>query len=358
MNDEEFAATLAAARLTAGGLPASPVAPPTVVPYRGHPPSRVQTVTDYRITGNDNPANGSARPADGRCRAACGTPLNDALIDREADRSGLHACCAEPTTPPSTLVDIEGALARYEASRPRSVQTTLGPSELGTPCRRQIAMKLAGIERRERGGLPWAPMCGTAVHSLMEDVLEAENARLGRVRWVIEETVNLDDELFGHGDAYDSDHALVVDWKYTGTTARRKASRRTVPNAELVSPDYRVQAHLYGLGHENAGRPVRFVRLVMLARSHDFRESVEWTEEYRPDIALDAMTRFYATRDQVLSLDAARYPARLAAIEATPGEACKWCPFQRVTPPDGLDVDATGCVGNTAASSDPNAFFK
>jgi hypothetical protein len=192
----------------------------------------------------------------------------------------------------------------------------------------------------------------------MEDVLRAENERLGRERWIIEQKVKLDDELSGHGDAYDADHALVVDWKYTGTTARRKATRRTVPNAELVSRDYRVQAHLYGLGHANAGRPVRFVRLVLLARSHDFGESVEWTEEYRPDIAVDAMTRFYAIRDKTTNLDAARHPERLAEIDAAPGEACKWCPFRRPPVVGGKPVDATGCVGDLADAGSIAGFLR
>lgn len=353
LDSEAFAAALAAATLTRAGLVAETM-PDSPASARAKPEGNF-TSSDYRITGNDNPVITRPRSSDaGRCRAACGAPLSLVLVDRDADLSGLHANCAEPPEPPSTLADIEGALWRYETSRPRSVQRTLGPSELGTPCRRQIALKLAGVERRERGGLPWAPMCGTAVHGLMESVLEAENEMLGRPRWIIEETVQLDDELKGHGDAYDSDNALVIDWKYTGTTARRKASRRSVPNAELVSTEYRVQAHLYGLGHENAGRRVTHVRLVMLARSHDYGESVEWTEEYRPDIALDAMTRFYATRDEVLNLDGATHPERLAAIEATPGDACKWCPFQRPGP----DVDATGCVGNTARLTDPAAFFR
>lgn len=298
------------------------------------------------------------RRATARCRADCGERLADALIDRP-DGTGLHALCNEPPEPPSTLAVVRDALMRYEASRPRTVQTTLGPSELGTPCARQIALKLAGVQRHERG-LPWAPMCGTAVHGLMEDVLRAENERLGRQRWIIEQEVRLDAELTGHGDAYDTDHALVVDWKYTGTTARRKASRRTVPNEQLVSPEYRTQAHLYGLGHRNAGRPVRHVRLVLLARSHDFSESVEWTEEYREDIALDAMTRFYAIRDRVTELHAwvAAFPERLIEIEATPGDACKWCPFQRVTPPGGLMVDATGCAGNTEAHANVDLYFR
>lgn len=312
LNPDEFAETLATARLAAAGL---------------QPEIITKPYPNYGITENINP-----------------------VIEPDPAPT-------PPSTlaeiPPSTLAEMEQALARYDASRPRSVQTRLGPSELGTPCRRQIALKLAGVQRQPRAGLPWAPLCGTAVHSLMESVLEAENERLGRQRWVIEETVQLDDELSGHGDAYDTDNALVVDWKYTGTTARRKASRRTVPNDQLVSPEYRVQAHLYGLGHKNAGRPVRHVRLVMLARSHDYRESVEWTEAYNEQIAIDAMTRFYHTRDQVINMAAANNPERLTAIEATPGDACTWCPFQRPGP----EVDATGCAGNTAKHTDPDRFF-
>jgi hypothetical protein len=259
--------------------------------------------------------------------------------------------------PPSTLDEMRDALQRHENSRPRSVQKTLGPSELGTPCDRQVALKLAGVQRHERG-LPWAPMCGTAVHGLMEEVLRAENERLGRERWIIEQQVQLDDELSGHGDAYDTDWGMVVDWKYTGTTARRKASRRTVPNHELVSPDYRIQAHLYGLGHRNAGRDVRYVRLVLLARSHDYAESVEWTEPYDERIAVDAMMRFYAIRDHVINEQMAQHPERAIAIEAAPGDACKWCPFQRVTPPGAPIVDATGCAGNTEAHANVELFFR
>lgn len=258
--------------------------------------------------------------------------------------------------PPSTLAEMRDALTRFENSRPRSTQTTLGPSELGTPCDRQIALKLAGVKRHDRG-LPWAPMCGTAVHGLMEEVLRAENERLGRERWIIEQKVMLDDELSGHGDAFDTDWGMVVDWKYTGTTARRKAARRSVPNHELVSAEYRVQAHLYGLGHRNAGRDVRYVRLVLLARSHDYSESVEWTEPYDESIAVNAMTRFYAIRDRVVNEGIAARPALAVNILGAPGEACKWCPFQRPTPPGGEPVDATGCVGNTEAHANVDLFF-
>lgn len=280
----------------------------------------------------------------------------EVLTWAEPERTPATEAVAEQP-PPSTLADMREALQRYENSRPRTIQKTLGPSELGTPCDRQIALKLAGVARHDRG-LPWAPMCGTAVHELMEKVLHAENERLGRQRWIIEQQVQLDDELSGHGDAFDTDWGMVVDWKYTGTTARRKAARKSVPNSELVSMEYRTQAHLYGLGHRNAGRNVRFVRLVLLARSHDFTESVEWTEAYDERIAVDAMMRFYNIRDAVINTGAAQYPEALIAVPSEPGEACKWCPFQRVTPPGGKHVDATGCVGITEAHANVELFFR
>lgn len=337
VDEGEFAALLAQAALTRAGLQPEQLSP------------------DYRIAVNTNPVITND--------TAVITP--DAPTPERLTRADVarlydvpeHVLRDPAPPPPSTLDEVRDALMRYEASRPRTVQTTLGPSELGTPCSRQIAMKLAGVQRHERG-LAWAPMCGTAVHSLMEDVLTRDNERLGRQRWVIEETVHLDDELTGHGDAYDSDHALVIDWKYTGTTARRKAARKTVPNDQLVSTEYRVQAHLYGWGHERAGRPVRHVRLVMLARSHDFGESVEWTEEYRPDIAVDAMIRFYSIRDQVVNSDMATHPERLADIESAPGEACKWCPFRRMPEQGRPEVDATGCVGDLADKGSPAAFLR
>ncbi|MFI6160367.1 hypothetical protein ACIA59_10505 [Micromonospora haikouensis] len=256
--------------------------------------------------------------------------------------------------PPSTVAEMREVLAHLDASRPRSKQTRLGPSELGTPCQRQIAMKLVGIERQpEDKRPPWAPMQGTAMHALMEEALRFHNQQLGRERWLIEEKLIVDpglpdvDPITGHGDAYDLDAQMVVDWKYTGVTALRAVKRKTIPNSELVKPEYRVQAHLYGRGHERAGRPVKFVRLVFLARSHDYADSAEWTEEYRPDIAEWAVDRYFVTHDLIGNgphgLDLAANPDRWDLVPAKPGKVCGWCPFRRVGGP----ADATGCPGDT-----------
>jgi hypothetical protein len=249
---------------------------------------------------------------------------------------------AEPE-PPSTLIGLRPTIVAFDATRDRSVQVRLGPSELGTPCRRQIAGKLAGVPQRVESKPPWAPLCGTAVHSLMEDVLRFENDQLGRERWIIEQNLTIaggDDgirhvsdtwegePLTGHGDAYDQDIDTVVDWKYTGTTARQQAARRTIPAAKRIGSEYRVQGHLYGKGHANAGRPVKWVRVVFLARSHDYDQGVEWTERYRPDVAQWALNRYADIQREVAALELAARPERLGEVKASPSDkTCAWCPF-------------------------------
>ncbi|NIL59705.1 hypothetical protein [Salinispora arenicola] len=274
------------------------------------------------------------------------------ISDLRAPSTAGPAAAVACGPPPSTVDEMRDVLADLDASRPRSRQTRLGPSELGTPCQRQIAMKLAGIVRQpEDKRPPWAPMQGTAMHGLMEEALRFHNQQLGRQRWLIEEQLVVDpglpgvEPITGHGDAFDQVHATVVDWKYVGVTQLRKVKRKTVPNEQLVKPEYRVQAHLYGRGHERAGRDVRYVRLVFLARSHDYSDSAEWTEQYRPDIAEWAVDRYFATHDLIgpHGLDLAADPDRWDLVPAAPGDACDWCPFRRVGGP----ADITGCPGNT-----------
>ncbi|MER5703497.1 hypothetical protein ABT023_16350 [Micromonospora sp. NPDC002296] len=254
--------------------------------------------------------------------------------------------------PPSTVRELRQVLIDFERSRPRSMQKALGPSELGTPCQQQMARKLAGAPRRPITDPTWAPFQGTAVHASMEDVVAFWNTQLGRERWLAEDRLTVDpgldgvDPIEGNGDAFDTDFGMVVDWKHVGKTALeklRRGKRLGKPTAEQVSAEYRIQGHLYGLGHERKGRPVRFVRLVLLARSHNYDDSEEWTEEFNPDIAYLAIDRYYATVQLVDDLNVAAAPALIAAVPASPHrDTCKWCPFNRPGQPSNWD----GCPGD------------
>jgi hypothetical protein len=272
----------------------------------------------------------------------CNQPIDPVHVDRST-----HPACdpAVVELPPSTVIEMRDVLSDLDASRPRSRQTAPGPSELGTGCQRQLAMKLAGLPRQLPDKRPpWAPIQGTAIHAHMAQALEYHNQQLGRQRWIIEQQVQVDAEIAGAGDAYDTDHHMVVDWKYVGVTTLRKVKRSTVANHLLVSSDYRVQAHLYGYGHQRAGRDVRWVRLVLLARSHDYDDSAEWTEAYRPEVAIWAVDRYYATQDLIRTLNLRNSPSLWPVVPAVVSEdTCNWCPFRR----RGGPADDSGCPGNS-----------
>lgn len=263
--------------------------------------------------------------------------------------------------PASTIAELRQVLIDFEANRPRSMQKALGPSELGTPCQQKIARKLLGAPQRPITEPTWAPFQGTAVHASMEEVVAYWNAQLGRERWLAEDRLTVAGalpglegaagypEIAGSGDAFDVDHGMVVDWKHVGITALTKlrtAKRLGKPTRDQVSQEYRIQAHLYGMGHENKGREVKHVRLVLLARSWKYDDSDEWTEPYNPDLAQWAVDRYYAVVDLLDTLSAHSNPDAVTAVPAAPSnDACHFCPYKRAGQPS----DFAGCAGDEAA---------
>jgi hypothetical protein len=257
--------------------------------------------------------------------------------------------------PPSDLPYLRALLRDYDADRPRSQQKRPGPSELGTPCQRELAYKIAEykgaeITHHDTDELPWAALQGTMMHELMERALHWENGRHdgepGYDPWDPEGKAWIDENIHGSSDAFR--RVTVRDWKYTGPTQLKKlraAKRRGDPPAKQVSQKYRVQLQIYGHARALAGYPVKWVRIVFLARSWDFDDCDEWTEEYRPDVAQWAIDRYYRLDELVADLNVAEHPERWEEVPASPSEdACHWCPFRR----PGGPADATGCPGNTA----------
>lgn len=223
--------------------------------------------------------------------------------------------------PPSTLKEFQAILYAYNAQSPRTVQKDVGPSEIGTPCLRQLAYRVAGAPQQPEPDVPWAPMQGTAVHAFMEKVARWQNKREGWDRFLVEERLMIRDPYpYGTGDLYDQLHCVSTDWKHVGVTTLRKA------RAGHINPSYVTQGHLYCLGHENAGRSPKFVRIVFLARSHDYNDGFEFTEPYDRQKALDALEWLdYAT------YEADRVRVSHAWDEVATAEddsACGWCRYR------------------------------
>lgn len=178
-------------------------------------------------------------------------------------------------------------------NQPRSQQTLIGPSEIGTDCIRCLARKLAGVPRIPGQGLddvPWLPAIGTAVHSLLEGFLEADNQKRPSPRWLIENRVSVgkigDNEITGSCDLFDLETNTVIDHKVVGATKLRDVPKKG-PGAM-----YRVQAHLYGLGWKNAGYEVNEVAVKFYPRNHvSLAAGFFWSEPYNEQIAIAAMER-------------------------------------------------------------------
>lgn len=262
-------------------------------------------------------------------------------LDKVHRDIGTHPMCDPGEMPSSTISELRGILIDYEANSPRTTQTTIGPSEIGVACDRRLAYRAVGTPQRPDGRVKWAPMLGTAIHATIADALLAENASLGRERWLVETRVHPDETISGSCDAYDTDADMVVDWKLVGPT-RLEAYRRKGPGVE-----YERQIHIYGRGWQRAGRTPRWVRIVFLPRSTDFDEAYEWTEVYDPAIADEALARLVQVVALTRVLDVAKDPSLWAAVPATPNQLCAWCPFFR----RGAPADATGCPGDVAADA-------
>lgn len=188
----------------------------------------------------------------------------------------------------ATWRDYRDVIETAIKGQPRSLQKRIGPSEIGNPCDRCLAHKLAGTPEIEQHA-PWLPFVGTAVHSELENVFTQANAGRDRVRFLVEATVSVGQiggvDITGHADLFDLETGEVTDWKIVGATTLKKA--RGGP-----SLTYRRQAHLYGRGFTRRGLAVNRVRIAYLPRnSVHLGDAVIWSEPYDEQIAVDALAR-------------------------------------------------------------------
>ncbi|MGQ4350503.1 hypothetical protein [Streptomyces sp. SAS_275] len=236
-----------------------------------------------------------------------------------------------------------------DARSARSRQRAIGPSEVGEPCERQLAYKILDWPETNTNRDPIAAIIGTGFHMWMAEKFEARQTDLGdgRPRYRIEERVTVRDSpieaarLTGSSDLYDRLARLNWDWKLVGVSSLDKY-RRQGPG-----PKYRIQAHLYGLGQENAGQPPQRVVVAFIARHHELKVHV-WSEPYDRQIAVDALARLDRIRDHAMRLELDLHPERWTQISTDGAASCRFCPWLT---PGSTDLSA-GCPGtNTEAKS-------
>lgn len=147
------------------------------------------------------------------CRK-CGTILDKVLLAEGADR---HPNC-EPRPPLLILAediasDLKDVIRWTDNNSARSLQSTIGPSELGDPCERRIAYRLAGVKEVNEWADPWPAIVGTAIHGWLERAIGTFQSVHHMDRWVTESTVRVDDLVSGHVDLFDRELHTIIDFK-------------------------------------------------------------------------------------------------------------------------------------------------
>lgn len=196
--------------------------------------------------------------------------------------------------------DLRTVVRRYEEGAERSQQTHLGPSQIGNPCTRCLARACLGMSVERDFDDPWCRIIGTAVHAWLEEAAAFDNVHVIRdaARWKAELRVYPDDELLpvgGKCDLYDVESYTGIDHKCVGAEQLRKY-RLNGPG-----PQYRVQAHLYGLGLHRAGLRVDNVAVAFWQRGGRLNDLYVWTEPWDALLAQSALDRYRTIRDLALS---------------------------------------------------------
>lgn len=228
------------------------------------------------------------------------------------------------------LADLKQVIVNADRMRPRSQQRQLGPSGVDPHCQRRLAYALAASRGphptpeqtgHNRYSDPMPSIMGTALHSWLEDAVKADNQRLGYVRWIPEQQVEVRPGLTGCCDVYDLLTDTALDWKLLGAASYAKVLKHGVSHA------YRVQRHLYGRGWVNHGLPVKYVGNVILCRAGSLQKIHLDREPYSDTFVNDVFTRIDDTEDLMRRYKVECDPAGFKNIPTTPDDDCEYCPW-------------------------------
>lgn len=220
-------------------------------------------------------------------------------------------------------------IAKYAyLNAPRSLQKTLGPSEIGHGCDRRLAYALARSNDDDSVGRsyvqdPWPSIMGTAGHAWLADAVKMANERLGEERWLSEHRVTAwDDVEGGKGtcDLFDTHSKSVFDFKINGPTQFKKYVRHG------PGPQYKGQVNVYGAGYVEEGHEVENVGILFIPRAGYLRDAHLWFEAFDPTLAASLHEKIRTITSVVAALEVDKHPTRFQLIPINPGPACSFCP--------------------------------
>lgn len=162
-----------------------------------------------------------------------------------------------------------------DASRDRSLQTEVGPSEIGG-CKRKVWYRLNAQPHTNENQSKLAAIMGTAIHAAIEEAIGALDPE-GK-EYLVETEVAYGD-MKAHVDLFVPSTGAVIDWK----TSKIKNL------GYFPSNQQRWQVQLYGYLLSKNGYEVKTVNLVAIARDGAEKDIKVHTEPYDETIAEAAL---------------------------------------------------------------------
>ena len=163
-----------------------------------------------------------------------------------------------------------------DASRDRSMQTEVGPSEIGG-CKRKVWYRLNAQPHTNENQSKLAAIMGTAIHAAIEEAIGAIDPE-GK-EYLVETEVAYGD-MKAHVDLFVPSSGAVIDWK----TSKIKNL------GYFPSNQQRWQVQLYGYLLSKNGYEVKTVNLVAIARDGSEKDIKVHTEPYDETMALAALS--------------------------------------------------------------------
>ena len=163
-----------------------------------------------------------------------------------------------------------------DASRDRSMQTEVGPSEIGG-CKRKVWYRLNAQPHTNDNQSKLAAIMGTAIHAAIEDAIGSLDPEAKE--YLVETEVAYGD-MKAHVDLFVPSTGAVIDWK----TSKIKNL------GYFPSNQQRWQVQLYGYLLSKNGYEVKTVNLVAIARDGSEKDIKVHTEPYDEVMALAALS--------------------------------------------------------------------
>ncbi|MFT2016327.1 hypothetical protein ACMA1D_10855 [Streptomyces sp. 796.1] len=234
------------------------------------------------------------------------------------------------------LKEMFHAYDNRRAADNRSAQTHLGPSEIGTPCDRRLAMTLLDMPPVNPGGDGWAAFLGTCTHEGLARMLQWADAGTGR--YATELPLTFPSALVprGTGDVLDRTLCLFGDHKVMGQWSLNRLRTKGPP------PVYRTQVHVYAHGARLMGETVDHVAIIGWPRyGATLDDLYVWTEPYDPTVPRDALARVDRIATAAQALTGHGFPNQMVTQFDT-ADDCRYCPFHA----PGDTTGERGCRGH------------